>query len=158
MKTRIIALFILGCLLAGCSKTSPDRLAQDFTVRIYHQESSGAPQQPATSVTVLLFEDTGRQVDNAASVESVRQSGVMTYADGSVSALGRSGQGASAGVRLYERISNGRYILWVVYNVRNLDYMASSLPVTVDDDIQGRTLGKVFLGSSPGYQDWTASW
>ena len=159
MKHNILAYClcasILFALAAGCSKLPAERTAQDFSLAVFHRPTPDAPQQAATPLTVVLFRDTGRAVDYTQSAVSVRQSGVMTFTDGTHSASGINGAGSAVGVRVFSGIPNGKYLLWAVYNVRNRDYMVSCVAIEVNDDLQGRMLMKVFTGFTPGYYPWT---
>lgn len=157
MKRYLAFVLCIGLsgLFGACSKVPPDRTHQDFSISVFHRTAAEAAQRPATPLQVRLFPDEGRAVDTEQSAISVRQSGVMTYRDGSLSGEGLPGTGTASGVRTFRQIPNGRYILWVIYNVRNMDYMASSLSLEVGDDLQGRMLVKVFTGMTPGYYAWS---
>lgn len=153
MKPYLALILCVG-IFSACSKVPPDRTHQDFSISVFHRATADGVQRPATPLQVRLFRDEGRAVDNEQSAISVRQSGAMTYLDGSLSGEGFLGAGTASGVRTFRQIPNGRYILWVVYNVKNTDYMASSLSIEVNDDLQGRMLAKVFTGTAPGYYPW----
>ena len=165
MKKILFMLPIMVTLLlfTSCSKDEGSE-SQTFFVNVYTQAESiyddgNTEKKLVEDANVYLFKSDGGEIDTQKSAESIANSSVLTYTDGTTSKQAEYKITNNPGVFNFENISNGQYVLWVEYNFGYGVTYHSSKAINVNNDYRGKTEEKVFITSISDkgfyrYQNW----
>lgn len=155
-------LFVISIILASfssCNKEDePEQ--QTFFVNLKVQLYDGGEIRIADKTYLYLFENTGKSIDKVKSATSIVFDSVITYSDGTTSKP-KYISPSNNGINNCENISNGKYILWAIYNTYSSFY-SSSKEIVVNYDYRGATETKIFLHKNVSglmsYQEWDEKW
>lgn len=158
MKKILLLLIALSMFITSCSKDD-DSKEQTFFVNVYSSWQN-SEEKLVNKALVYIFPYENKTIDNSKSAKSVANDGLITYTDGSLSSRPKYATRFQTGVFNIENISNGEYILWVVYME---DYggrcHSSYKKINVNSDYRGTSEKKFFQTSSQDqglylFQNW----
>lgn len=159
MLPVMVTLFVF----TSCSKEDGGE-SQTFFVNVYTQAESiyddgNTEKKLVDDANVYLFKSDGKNIDTQKSAESIANTSVLTYIDGTTSKQAEYKISNNPGVFNFENISNGQYVLWVEYNFGYGVTYHSFKDINVNNDYRGKTEEKIFITSISDkgfyrYQNW----
>ena len=158
MKKFLLLLVTLPLFITSCSKDDESN-EQTFFVNVFSKWED-SKEEIAKEALVYIFPNENKDIDNSKSAKSVIDDGVITYSDGSTSAKPKYATKFQQGIFNFENISNGEYVLWVVYMTEYGGRCYSSYKkINVNYDYRGKSEKKVFQTSMQDqglyiFQNW----
>ena len=157
----MLTIILPAMAFMGCSDDEGDEY-QTFFVYVYRQYEDAHENNPdekefVNDANVYLFESNEKNIDTQKSAESIANSSVLTYTDGTTSERAKYKIMNEPGIFNLEDVKNGDYILWVEYNFGYGVTYHSSKEISVNYDYRMETEEKIFVTSGEGYyryQNW----